>query len=322
MKTRISPKTVVVYITKRCNSRCPRCLWLLQDPDFFAKEELNFKQIKSIIAYYHKKYRPHFMVQAEGEVLLHKDYTRVLKYLHTLHQNITLITNGIVLDKFFGPISKYIGSVLISIDGYDLETYQAIRGGNEQVFNRVVSNIKSLVSSGMCPVQTNTIIGTHNYTHITPMIRFLESIGVRKMNFGGYHAIGGEPLSIDYPGVKAYLKRVVSCTNYKGTITFRKLLINTASSTPCNMLFNTVLVGSQGHFTPCCHLAGKPEYGSFFDNPQAFNSGGIAELRTQFMKAKSGDDLPEICQNCPRRNSGISFVFSNGRWKGSGLRFL
>ena len=323
MKVRITPKTVVIYITKRCNSRCPRCLWLLQDPDFFQREELSFEQVKTIIDYYHERYHPRFMIQAEGEVLLHKDYKRIVKYLHSLHKNITLITNGILLDKFFDVIGKYISSVLISIDGYDFETYQAVRGGNEQVFNKVIENIKKLKNSRLCVLQTNTIIGTHNYTHITPMIHFLESLGVRRMNFGGYHAIGGdEYLSIDYPGVKPYLRRVVARTDYKSKISFKKLFINPISNTPCDMLFNTALISSQGYFAPCCHLSGKKEYGNFFDNPKAFNSDAMAELRTKFINAKKGTDLPEICRICPRRNSGITFIFNGKRWRGSGLRFI
>jgi hypothetical protein len=70
------------------------------------------------------------------------------------------------------------------------------------------------------------------------------------------------------------------------------------------MLFDTVTVGSSGCFAPCCHIPSGKNFGSFFQDSNAYNKGDLAAFRRKFLDAKKREELPRQCCECPRLTAG------------------
>lgn len=81
-----------------------------------------------------------------GEPTVRKDFLDLLRIANEIGLYVTFNTNGIRQDeKYLDAIFKYdVKKVVISLDGYDAKTHEAIRGRN--TFGRTISFINKLVS--------------------------------------------------------------------------------------------------------------------------------------------------------------------------------
>ena len=77
-------------------------------------------------------------------------------------------------------------------------------------------------------------------------------------------------------------------------------LIRKSAKPHCSMLFDSILIGSDGNFSPCCHIPTDIKYGNSFENPDEYNIGESQKLRNKFLEASSAEQLPETCRSCPR----------------------
>lgn len=144
----IPPDTIQVNFTFRCNLRCQMCnmyshMKLLEskserveiDSDTFRKiiKESAEMKIKNIIF-------------IGGEPFLREDLFDLVYYAKRLGLAVTVITNGVLLNR--GTIEKclyyQIDTLNISLDAFSQEIFTKVRG--ENVLNAIVENIKNLNS--------------------------------------------------------------------------------------------------------------------------------------------------------------------------------
>jgi MoaA/NifB/PqqE/SkfB family radical SAM enzyme len=99
----------------------------------------------------------------------------------------TVLTNGLLLDKSrsrrlarLANNSEYSLDFRVSMDGYDAETNDPIRG--EGTFERILTGISSLVAAGLNPVITVTEVhrGNSSDTGKKRFFELLEALGVSK----------------------------------------------------------------------------------------------------------------------------------------------
>lgn len=320
---RITPKELVLHLTKRCNARCPHCLWLLKDERFFANDDMAFDSAKQIIIHFYHIGIRSISPQAEGEVLLYKRYEDIVLHCYGLgYDRIRLITNGLLLHKHIDFVLKYL-DITISIDGYDAPTYILHRGGTERTFEKVVNNVTTLVArrtetAADSLININCIVGRFNYEYIKPMIKFAEDVGVDSVSFGNYHPTNEDlgkwgPLYYDDQVVLDYFRSIISQDDYRVAIRLPSLY-GRRTSFRCEMLFNTVVVGSGGSFSPCCHIATDPYWGAFREDPMGYNANRLALFRKQFSAARRYEELPDICRECPRLSPQV-LIFKPGERK-------
>ncbi len=102
-----SNTTLVLSVTKRCNMRCPNCVWLLEDDGFFEKNDMPFEKATEILEYYRERGLKSAILQGEGEVFLYPHFRRILS--HFLGAGVklnSLTTNGLMLNEFLDITDK------------------------------------------------------------------------------------------------------------------------------------------------------------------------------------------------------------------------
>lgn len=153
-KQTINPDQLEVKydITYQCNTKCSHCFL----PDFPGMEEVNLDTWMKISdkIFDHIDYKPYLCISG-GEPLLFADMLKkLIEYVYPKVESIALLTNGFIISdwiiennyEMLDFFMKHIETFQISLDGYDEETYDKIRGkGN---FKRLLNTIKYLNSIG------------------------------------------------------------------------------------------------------------------------------------------------------------------------------
>ena len=295
-----------IYVTKRCNSRCPNCLWILKDVNFFnksVKEDMSFDRAKDISEFYKKNNVKIVRIQAEGEVFLYTKFKELTLFCKSIGYDLTgFPTNGLLLHKYDEFVLEHFPSIMVSIDGYDAEGYIKYRGGNEANFDKILDNIRKIVKMKKNKFKTvigiNCIITSQDYEKAFRMIKLSEKLGIDRIRFGNYHPYGKEddlkPVSNK---ILKFLHKKAKSSKVRVNFPKTKKLLYPFF---CSQLFDTVLVGTEGDFSPCCQISCDPKWGNFYERK---GRSLLSRFRDQFRSAKSLKELPEYCSSCPRLRS-------------------
>jgi MoaA/NifB/PqqE/SkfB family radical SAM enzyme len=305
------PVELDLYLTRKCNASCPRCLWLLQRQDLFTQESMDPDCARRIIDAYVAEGVKRIRVQAEGEVLLYEHFTDIVDYAGSRGSlALPLVTNGIRLAEFAEFVAPRM-AVTISIDGYDPPTYNEHRGGNEETFRKVLQGVRELVrarekleADRRHRITINCILGRFNFRYVEPMVKLAEELGVDQMSFGNYHPTDGDdetwaPLRQNDDEVVRYFRGIVERNDWPVDVRLPGLY-GPLEKLYCNSLFETAVIGTNGDLAPCCHMNAAPGYGNVQDGLPAHNSPALTALRADFLAADDKRGLLAICRQCPR----------------------
>lgn len=140
----ISPDTLQISLTSRCNLRCRMCLvnkYLTKQ-----EEEMSFDEVSKIIIKAKELFKIKRLVVTGGEPLLIVDLiVRIAKFASHQGMSVILTTNGFYLEEHFDNlVSSGISHFHISIDGLE-DTHNYIRQNNTS-FEKAMKGIKLLVN--------------------------------------------------------------------------------------------------------------------------------------------------------------------------------
>jgi MoaA/NifB/PqqE/SkfB family radical SAM enzyme len=181
--------------------------------------ELSFSEIEQL-ARQLKRFGLRYIVFSGGEPLLRKDFSNICETFSQLNVKQTLLTNGLLMEKRFDEIGKYFSEIIISLDGPNAETHNAIRG--LVAFDQIVKGIKKVTSSNNHPqLSIRFVIQKKNFRLISEMIEFTKSLGVNRISF--------LPVDIISDSFGRYNKEVIVkneklMLNYEESIEFRKII--------------------------------------------------------------------------------------------------
>lgn len=106
----------------RCNCRCRMCdIWKTTDSRELGVADLE-QQLTSI-----ERLQVRWVVLSGGEPLMHSDLWSIVESLRKRHIRITLLSSGLLLERYAGSIVKYVDDVIISLDGPG-KVHDSIRG--------------------------------------------------------------------------------------------------------------------------------------------------------------------------------------------------
>ena len=316
---------LMISMTKRCNMRCPGCYYLQQDEDFFKNQDIGLEEAKEIVKYYRDAGVRQAIPNAEGDVLLHPEYPSLVRFINQLGFRFRpwLVTNGIRLPQVAEFVVQNIGEILISIDGSTYEKYTAHRGGNETLFKKVLSGVRSVVkASKRCKprplIIINCVMTAGRCDDIPDMIRLAEDMGVDVIKFTNFHVTDNNekirPVTAGDPETDAILRKVVSRKDYKVSVFLPSLYENITPPYKCKMLVS-IMIGSNGDFAPCCRMVPESKWGNYFTSPEKHNNEALKVFRLSVLNAPSQDQLPRVCQRCahlsPRR---LVFPVDKKQW--------
>lgn len=165
-----------ISLTERCNLRCFYCMpedgiELRPRADFMSKDEL-LTLAKTFVTLGVKKIR-----LTGGEPLVRKDAAEIITELSKLPIELALTTNGILIDKYIGIITKAnLHSINISLDSLQKEKFDKITRRN--YFDKVLSNIHLLLKNNIHVKLNAVLIKDVNDSELVDFIEFTKNLNV------------------------------------------------------------------------------------------------------------------------------------------------
>jgi Fe-coproporphyrin III synthase len=153
---------VILDIHSRCNCRCAMCdIWKTSEsremPLSFVEKHVASMQALGV----------EWVVLSGGEPLMHSGVFEICKTLRTSGFRVTLLTSGLLIERFAGQIASHVDDVIVSLDG-PAAIHDRIRG---------VPGAFALISHGISQLR-----------HQRPEIRIAARCTVQKANHGKLRA--------------------------------------------------------------------------------------------------------------------------------------
>ena len=174
---------VHLQLTRQCNLRCYFCgQWGRKG--FFsgsADTDMRFDEWRGVIDQLieHRKtsgISPEIILWG-GEPLVYPEFKAIVEYLKVCQFQLSLITNGVLIDRFAELIKYSFKTVYISIDG-PREMHDRIRGHG--VFDKVDANLK-LLHGGTARIIFMTVISPDNVEILPEIPYMLEKLDPDKI---------------------------------------------------------------------------------------------------------------------------------------------
>lgn len=165
---------IYIAVTDRCNLRCRHCC---QDSGITKKDDLSTEEVLQIIDAVCLA-EPKGIIFSGGEPLVREDMIDILRYAKEKYEGqIILSTNALLMnEKNIDQILKYITGVSISIDGYNEESCEFMRG--KHVFPKVLSVIQELKDRGMNHISLSAVYTKDMEGHVKDFNTLCEKLDV------------------------------------------------------------------------------------------------------------------------------------------------
>jgi MoaA/NifB/PqqE/SkfB family radical SAM enzyme len=175
--------TVIMHIIQNCNSPCKLCdCWKTK-----KNTQLSLADLQPVIEWLADYANNQNVMVSGGEPLLHNDLQNIIGAIRSKKMRVLLNTNGLLLQKHPWISSETVDEVIISMDGFDADSYKKVRGVDG--YERVWQNIKMLKTiSPYLPISLRVILNKGNID------QFFEI--VRKARQQGIHRVGISPLDL------------------------------------------------------------------------------------------------------------------------------
>lgn len=133
-----------VYLTNRCNQRCQHCYMYAGTE---LDQELSTDEIQSLLKNF-SKCGGQVVTFTGGEATLRPDFIAIVQFAKEIGLQVCVLSNGLLwTDDLVNRIKTVVDEVQISIDGFDRESYQQVRGTDS--FDKALSTVDKLVCAGI-----------------------------------------------------------------------------------------------------------------------------------------------------------------------------
>lgn len=262
-----------------CNLRCPGCLG--KKDHFRSQNILTFEKYKTIIDKI-SDYLMLVILYDEGEPLLNKDISKIIRYTHNLNistsisSNLSMALSNQAIDDL---VLSGLDRLRIALDGMSQDVYERYRvHGN---LNLVKSNLERILQT------------KNRHNRRTPVIE------IQYLNFGyNAHQLEEAKQYAHDLGVNEFTTFLAQADDfwitYKGEAVDRMKL-------GCSWIWVSLYISNDGFVFPC-HYGEDNDMeplGSILENDldQLWNHAYLQDLRKSFQK----EPFPfnELCQECP-----------------------
>lgn len=165
---------VVLYLTDGCNSRCVTC-------DIWRNPRRNMRmELVEEIASTFQELQVRWVLLSGGEAMQHPKWPEIARRFRAEGTHVMLLTNGLLLRKQAEEVLASVDEVIVSLDGGNAATYEAIRGVDG--FDLIMDGIRALRAKGM-PVSTRTTVQRANFREIPQIIEAAKAVDVNRVSF-------------------------------------------------------------------------------------------------------------------------------------------
>lgn len=165
-----------ISLTEKCNLRCTYCM-PADGVQLTPKNSLmNVDEIFSIA----KIFVDHGVNKIRltgGEPLVRKDFSEILKRLNSLNADLSLTTNGILVDRFIDDFKAYnLRSINVSLDTLQADKFKFITRRDQ--FLKAYENISLLVQNGFKIKLNVVLIKNFNDDEIKSFINLTKDLPI------------------------------------------------------------------------------------------------------------------------------------------------
>ena len=304
------PMTLQIEPTNRCNLSCKQCFRY----DRVSKRilgDLTFENFEKIMNQFPKVFDVSLI--GLGESFMNKDLYRMIDSLDKRNVDISLTTNGTVLDKKTISSINKAKKVYIqfSLDAALRDTYKKIRGVD--CFDKVLSNIKEFIKFKKKSVHASLgfVVMLDNYHELDEFVRLAAELNINTIHLGDLNGpwLGDnrDELLIDNTTkIKKNIEKAYKTAKKKGVeIKYNKyayLWGEEANITKCWFLWQFPYITWDGYLTTCCNLP-NPEthnFGNVLKSSfkELWNSVSYRDFRETLKKGRP----KKICRTCHLAN--------------------
>jgi len=185
-----------ISVTDRCNFRCTYCMprAAFADHTFLARSELlTFEEIARLAGLFTRHFGVRKIRITGGEPLLRHQLPRLIAMLAELPVELTLTTNGALLDRFAADLKTAgLHRVTVSLDALNPAIFAQMADVRVPV-TKVLAGIDAALAAGLTPLKVNMVVRRGvNEGEIIPMaerfrgsavvVRFIEFMDVGTRN--------------------------------------------------------------------------------------------------------------------------------------------
>lgn len=272
---------IYLAVTDRCNLKCKHCC---QDSGCRVHDALTTDDIKLAINYI-IMLNPKGIVFTGGEPIMRKDLIELLHYARTNFKGqIILSTNTLLItEKNINSILENITGISISLDGYDQNSCDIVRGNG--VFKRTIENIKLIRKKGFENISISAVYTKYMERHENEFNELCEKYDavpiIRNLFLNGRANINEDDLVPSDYLWHITRSREISCRH-------------------CRAGERELYISSAGEIYPCPNLQYKEFYCGNVTDPMiesSFRERKIGEIAQEKMKIHRTWNQ-ENCKNC------------------------
>lgn len=168
---------LIFYPTARCNSRCVSCDWWQAD----GTTDLTLAEIETLVAELPGRHTRRVLFSG-GEPLLRREVFEIADMFRARELKLSLLTSGLLLERYAEQIAPRFEAVTISLDGHTLELYQKIRGVDGlALVERGVARLQSIAPH--IPICARSTLHRYNYAELARLIDHAREMNLARVSF-------------------------------------------------------------------------------------------------------------------------------------------
>ncbi len=177
---------VLWEITNTCNYHCSYCIFSSDAKKY--ENELTTEEVKNAINEL-KENKFSYIKFTGGEPFTRKDMTEILKYASELGFDMDISTNASLITSDIAQELKNMKfpMVHVSLDGYDLNSHEYVRGKN--TFERTLRGIRYLTENNVY-TRIGTLIYKYNEDKLEEIVKLAVELNANEIIFSFMEAVG------------------------------------------------------------------------------------------------------------------------------------
>jgi pyrroloquinoline quinone biosynthesis protein E len=305
----ISPRSIQIESTTRCNLKCTMCeisYWTEPGGDLQAEN------VRKMVE--HLPGLKRVDLTGIGEALMNRGFFDTLRFLKsrgmyvTLNDNFTLMTE----EAARRIVELGVDQIFLSLDGATKETYERIRVGAN--FEKVVGNARRLIQikrqmrKKRPEVKVNMVVCASNYRELPEIVELAHDIGIGMVQFVNVITFDSTA-NLDTADVQRELRvkfhEALERARQLGILVkielFDKLPVQ-----QCDFPWKRNFVTYDGYVHPCCYTTqtgdraaqNQRSFGNLVD--RSFEAIWNGHVYSGFRRKMQDGILPAACAHCPK----------------------
>jgi radical SAM protein with 4Fe4S-binding SPASM domain len=281
------PVSYSIYVNTMCNYRCPFCFLITDHHVGTPAMSITDAQFEAIVD--HPANRSAARVTlGGGEPFLHPRLFHYVDALKARRKTVAIYTNGSLIDRHFDTVARS------GIDDLNVSHYDDEFAKIDPVLRRLRAAAPQL------RIRLSKILTATTFHRMEGMIELCLSAGIPVLmlqNFFPYENREPEAVIRADNGDFAAERRRLQIKYRAAPIRIVwPNLVNDAEPFNCQNIALNVTYDSRGSIAPCCFIVPPDRaFGNLFDESDAWNSAGMASLRSGW---KSKQPPHAACQHC------------------------